>query len=193
MQHAQNSGWIHKTDGSVVRGRNAAEVAALHWRVEYVPVAEALAAPMGGKAVAVVVYANHGRWVVECPDCHSAQLACPDDHRFMCSECANAGVDGVWRPVAWPKDAEKIAELLDARHEITSRSWEPYETVQDLHHQNVILANGGEPVLVTQASDFEDHTHTWGKPDGDGRRACKGCPEFLAPGHFEELAKQETR
>ena len=89
------------------------------------------------KAEAVTVYANHGRWIAECPDCHGAQLASRDDPRFMCDSCANAAIGSLWRPVAWPKDADKIAALLDARPLAHTRNWTPGEGLRDLKAENV--------------------------------------------------------
>ena len=91
-----------------------------------------MAAPTGSALTAVEVYANHGRWIVECPDCHDAQLAARDDLRYMCIQCANVGVGGKWRPVIWPKDAAAIEALLDARPMSHNRNWNPGETVKDL-------------------------------------------------------------
>lgn len=191
MQHAQNSGWVRKPDGTMVQPRNAAEVAALYWQAEGVPIEVALAKPIAGKAHAVPVRANHGRWIVDCPDCRSAQLACPADHRFMCSECANGAIDGKWRPVIWPKDAADLAELLDERLEVELRSWEPHETAEDLRQQNVLLSGETLVVEATKASEFEKHTHQWSKkPNAEGKHTCRGCPEVTPEVDFLLLAKQ---
>lgn len=99
------------------------------------PVNVALAAEVGQKSTALAAYANHGRWVVACPDCNGAQFACPDDQRFMCNECANVAVSGLWRPVVWPKDRIKIEALLSARPE-SAKNWEPGETLAFLRAEN---------------------------------------------------------
>jgi hypothetical protein len=96
---------------------------------------EALAAKLGSKLTAIEVYANHGRWVVECPTCHGAQLAVRTDPRFMCVNCGNASVGGVWRPVIWPKDHPEIEAILDARPMPHTRNWAPGETVKDLRRE----------------------------------------------------------
>lgn len=79
----------------------------------------------------LVVYLNHGRWVVECPDCHGAQLACWTDRRFLCNECGNIAVTGLWRAIAWPADREAIEAVLALRPEV-NQNWLPGETVAAL-------------------------------------------------------------
>lgn len=100
---------------------------------------EAMAAPLGGKSVAVEVYANHGRWIVECPVCHDAQLASRDDHRFMCVGCGNASIGGVWRPVVWPKNHAAIEALLDERPRHLANAL-PGETLEQIRKENKLLS-----------------------------------------------------
>lgn len=93
---------------------------------------DALRAPVA-KGGDVLVVANHGRWIIECPDGDGgAQLASRADPRFMCVECLNASVDGKWRRVVWPKDADKIGAVLDARAFEVNRNWTGDETLADL-------------------------------------------------------------
>lgn len=100
------------------------------------PLSEALAADTAPHAEAVEVYANHGRWVVDCPDCNNAQLAHRDIHRFMCNNCGDGAVDGLWRPTIWPDNAAEIdTELMRRRHE-RNRNWYPGETVADLQAEH---------------------------------------------------------
>ena len=47
----------------------------------------------------IPAYLNWGRWVVDCPDCKNAQLACRTDHRFLCDQCGNIAAGSLWRPV----------------------------------------------------------------------------------------------
>lgn len=101
------------------------------WLAE-TPHAEAMSAPVGKKDTAIKVYANHGRWIAECPDCGDAQLAAREDRRFMCVGCANVAVGGVWRPVTWPRNLEALEEILDARPSHLNRNWSPGETIADL-------------------------------------------------------------
>lgn len=82
-------------------------------------------------SAATPAYLNHGRWVVDCPDCNGAQLACRTDHRFMCNECGNVVIAGLWRMVSWPADLDAIEAALAGRP-IHNQNWRPGETVDDL-------------------------------------------------------------
>ena len=96
-----------------------------------VPLAQAMAARVGPAEIAVAVYANHGRWIAECPDCSGAQIASANDYRFMCTTCANVAVEGLWRPVVWPEETVAIDEVLSARP-VVNQNWTPGETLADL-------------------------------------------------------------
>lgn len=100
--------------------------------------AAGLAEPrMAPKSEAIEAYVNEGRWVVECPDCAGAQLACLTDPRFMCCECGNVVVDGRWRPVLLPaaRTREAIGKILEPRLTL-NQHWRPGETVADLKREN---------------------------------------------------------
>jgi hypothetical protein len=92
------------------------------------------------KLDALLVYANHGRWVVDCP-CGSAQVACRTDHRFFCVECRNSWAGGRWAPVVWPKQLDDIEGLLDARLPKYAH-WTPGEDVMTLVAENVAAGLG---------------------------------------------------
>lgn len=98
----------------------------------------------------IEVYANEGRWVVECPDCHSAQLACRTDPRFLCVECGNIAVEGRWRSVVWPSDVAGVEAALEQRDDAVNQNWVPGETVDDLLEEN--LENGVTPPPVGRGS-----------------------------------------
>lgn len=92
----------------------------------------------------VQVSVNHGRWVVDCPDCAGAQLACKTDHRFMCNECGNVVIGGLWRPVEWPED--KVGLGIEAALKVrppANQNWVPGETVDDLLAENLAVYGGG--------------------------------------------------
>lgn len=91
----------------------------------------------------VTVTANHGRWIVACPDCLGAQLACATDHRFMCNECGNIAIDGLWRKTVWPKSAKAIAAELDRRPKAANRNWTPGETVALLRAEADLMLGSG--------------------------------------------------
>lgn len=117
---------------SIPPERGAEWVPTRFWQVAGVPVTEALAAGTAPSSEAVQAYVNEGRWVVSCPDCAGAQLACRTDHRFLCNECANYAVDGLWRPVVWPADADAVEQALVERRLPRTRNWVPGETPDGL-------------------------------------------------------------
>jgi hypothetical protein len=96
---------------------------------------------------ALVAYVNHSRWIVDCPDCNSAQVASPSDPRFFCAECANVAVDGAWRRVVFPDDVDTLEQALDARREPATRNWLPHETVDELHAETEAMQEP-RPVLA---------------------------------------------
>lgn len=113
---------------------SAETVARKGWSLS-VPPEQVLTAKTAPAAESIAAYANHGRWVVACPDCDGAQIACPDDRRFMCNECGNVSIGGLWRPVVWPKDRAKIDALLNLRPR-NNQHWVPGETLADLREEN---------------------------------------------------------
>lgn len=84
----------------------------------------------------VPAYANWGRWVVDCPDCSNAQLACRTDRRFMCNECGNLSIGRLWRPVIWPSNVQAIENLLEGRPK-EFQNWNPGEQVATLAIDNL--------------------------------------------------------
>lgn len=147
--------------------------------------------PAAGTAAArhaVPVVANHGRWVVTCPDCHGALLAHPADPRFLCVDCGNAAIGGKYRPVTWPKQHERIGEILDARGAPSLRNWLPGETVVELEEENALLGQGA-PVLLEppdwQHPRWQGHTHAFPKRlDGDVVE-CRECRHPFPRGDVE--------
>ena len=148
---------------------------------------EALAAGTAPDSEAVVVVGNHGRWIVQCPNCNSAQLAAPKDHRFMCSECANIAIEGLWRPTIWPRNHAELSAILDQRADRSMQNYEPGETAAELREQNDYLAAiaegrnhpggpGLHPHHPGKASLHEGHTHKWPKQvKADKVYSCPGC------------------
>lgn len=85
----------------------------------------------------IPAYVNHGRWVVGCPDCNNAQLACRTDKRFLCNECGNVAVSGLWRPVIWPTDAAAIETELEKR-KLPNQNWAPTQSLKDLKAETIV-------------------------------------------------------
>ena len=85
----------------------------------------------------MVAYAsvNHGRWLVRCPWCKSAQYASREDHRFFCVECFNAPAGQRWVAVIWPQDHEEIESVLCGRPK-QNRNWTTGEPVDKLREEN---------------------------------------------------------
>lgn len=87
-----------------------------------------------------MVEANHGRWIVTCPDpeCGSAQLAARLDPRFFCASCLNerTASGAAWLPVVWPEDADAVEAVLRERDTVNANAV-PGETVADLVSENV--------------------------------------------------------
>ncbi|MGO1049777.1 hypothetical protein [Crossiella sp. CA198] len=57
---------------------------------------------------------DHGRWLVQCPGCASAQHAAHSDPRFYCVNCGNRG-SGQWWPVVWPAERTEVETQAQAR------------------------------------------------------------------------------
>lgn len=71
---------------------------------------------------------NHGRWIVKCPECPSAERATTD--RFHCTEC---GVSG---RVVWPAERAEIERLTLVRP-TENRNWTPGESTDLLVADNL--------------------------------------------------------
>ncbi|HEY2088596.1 MAG TPA: hypothetical protein VGH54_21575 [Mycobacterium sp.] len=93
------------------------------------------------KVAPVLVYANEGRWIVECVDCRGAQLACATDLRFMCHCCANVMVGGLWRPTKWPGNRAAVEAALAPR-QLGNQNWIPGEKVSELKAENRVMGVG---------------------------------------------------
>jgi hypothetical protein len=118
-------------------GLSAAErIVAKYWHMETSGHHIDLPTGISDKATATA-YVNHGRWLVRCPWCPSAQNASRADHRFFCIACGNAAVSGQWVPVIWPAEHREIEELLMARPHKQHQNWEPHETAAGLRDENV--------------------------------------------------------
>lgn len=75
-------------------------------------------------------------WIVDCPDCRSAEVGWINESLFMCSACFNAMVGGKWRRVVFPENRPQIEAVLKARPMPINRNWSPGETVTGLKREN---------------------------------------------------------
>jgi hypothetical protein len=102
-----------------------------------------------------VAYANHGRWVADCPRpwCTNAMQVWPGDEIFRCS-----GPDacGIVADLRWPADPAAIEVLLSARPLARNRNWLAGETLEQL-----VLENGAHGLIPDEwvaAADGEGLT-----------------------------------
>lgn len=79
---------------------------------------------------------HRNMWIVDCPDCRSAEVAWIGEGLFMCSECFNGAVGGKWRRVVFPKNRLQVEAVLKARPMPATRNWSPGETVTGLKREN---------------------------------------------------------
>jgi len=107
--------------------------------------AEMLKADAGGAgtgAGVAVAEANHGRWIVKCPWCPSAQVA-SESKAFFCYACNNGGLGKVV-PVTWPDATLRgQVETLLAVRLMANQNWLPGETAADLTAENIANKIGG--------------------------------------------------
>lgn len=97
---------------------------------------------------------NHGRWIVDCPNCNGAEFAVPGQDFVCMSEWVPkamgdaVGVEAVYLKaremakrakqvyaVAFPDSVSEIERVLSARP-AENRNWTPGESVDDLKQEN---------------------------------------------------------
>jgi len=129
--------------GRIVTGvRGAMLVTIDNWeRIDILPF-EPEEDPVGSPAVVV---ANHGRWIVNCPntECGGAQFPSGKDHWFFCTSCLNVNSNYKLVPLVWPTDPSpaQLVEVLVNRKQEKNRNWYPGETIAMLIDQNVTHVN----------------------------------------------------
>lgn len=89
---------------------------------------------------AVKAEINHGNWLARCPFCPGAELVDPEDSRFWCISCDNAGAGHRWLRVDMPRQRAAIEAELLKRSRDGARNWRPGESVAALRREN--KANG---------------------------------------------------
>ncbi len=84
----------------------------------------------------VKAYANHGRWVIDCPDpgCTGAEMLF-EDMKFHCSTCDNQAVTGKLYDIIMPRTRAAIEKAL-GKQPIENRNWLPGESVAKLEREN---------------------------------------------------------
>lgn len=85
------------------------------------------------------VYRN--AWIVDCPDCGSAEFVWRAAPWFLCSNCWNGKHANAWRAVSFPDNLAAIEDVLSRRPIPAQRNWTA-ETVDELEREN---AENGDP------------------------------------------------
>ncbi|WP_328860882.1 hypothetical protein [Streptomyces sp. NBC_00306] len=67
--------------------------------------------PKGQSGVTLIARIDAGRWVVQCPDCDSAQVVSPEDTRFWCVTCQ----PDAWTRVRFPADPAAVEESVASK------------------------------------------------------------------------------
>ncbi len=86
-------------------------------------------------------YVNHGRWLVDCPQCGGAEIV-KVSKPFECRGKNNAGFHGETTEcgcvmdVEWPNEKLAIEAILIKR-KLENRNWAWGETADDLKGENV--------------------------------------------------------
>lgn len=96
----------------------------------------------------VYAYANHGRWVADCPRCNGAELVQFPQSEFVCSGSLVPEVRKMGQPtpprmlcgfrgaLQWPVERVEIERALDLRPMAENMNWRHPETVADLWREN---------------------------------------------------------
>jgi hypothetical protein len=82
-------------------------------------------------ALSLVMAINHGRWVVDCPECHGGVTTFLDAPEARCWTCG-----AIFRHVVWPDRRRDIERVLLQRLPI-HRNWTPTETLDQLIADNL--------------------------------------------------------
>lgn len=101
----------------------------------------------------VPVRANWGRWVLDCYRCPSATWVEPGTDLVCCYDC------GTPAEAVWPSEEMiyGVERLLLMRPDVTTRNWEPGESLHDLLEENVQHGILQRLVLKESGGLFELH------------------------------------
>ena len=79
---------------------------------------------------------DHGRWIVDCPDCSGAEYVWDDVLLMQCCSCWNQGVGRKWRRVSITPQRPQIESILKARPQTENRNWRSDESLTKLRGEN---------------------------------------------------------
>lgn len=80
---------------------------------------------------------DHGRWIVDCPDCKGAECVTLDDPVFMCLSCGNEAIEGKLYKVKFPPSAKRSkVEALLVERPLYAQNWRPEESINQLKKEN---------------------------------------------------------
>jgi DNA-directed RNA polymerase subunit M/transcription elongation factor TFIIS len=75
-------------------------------------------------------YINHGRWVIDCPNCNGGVLANAEE--VTCRDCGHT------YKVKFPEDKEQAEQVMSHRS-VVNQNWHPdTETLADLKAENAL-------------------------------------------------------
>ncbi len=84
---------------------------------------------------------NHGSNFAECPACRTAYRVNADEPLFLCTGCGSAWNDHEWAPIIWPRDIERVRNLLCRRPatlitNAPTRNWDRSERLATVKKHN---------------------------------------------------------
>lgn len=86
-------------------------------------------------ALPLLARVDHGRWLVDCDTCKSAEAIWYDAPMMFCRSCRNPSTHGMWRKVALPKERNDIIAILNLRP-TQHQNWSPGDTLEELRADN---------------------------------------------------------
>lgn len=79
-----------------------------------------------------------GRWLTNCPWCHSSEYVDFRTGLFMCCECWNASIGYHWLQIKLPNPGlRRAVERLLLVRDPENRHWRPYETLAEVRMENI--------------------------------------------------------
>ena len=96
-------------------------------------------------------FVNHGRWVVQCPECRLGWLVRPEAPHLLIEATQMADAVGIVHEACscgatltaqFPSERESIKATLAMRPRASQRNWTPDETWADLRIDNIVHGDG---------------------------------------------------